>query len=553
MTIPPRICLLTGAPGVGKSAYAAHFTHYNGSVAAALFCSSDMDTFNDPRTVIQTLSYLLACRLPAYRQSLMLHLPEDRAAVERLSEKELFEQLISKPLSLSIDGHHERMVILLDGLDESGSPEQNVLAKTLDEFAPSLPDWLRVLIVAQDIPAISVYTKGAHRIEIGSESENNLQDIREYYRFELESQFGKDPQWADALERMTARSQGIFLYAQMLTDLLRSRGTLGAAEEYPDGLDAVFTRWFSWLFSDSDFRSFWRPAISCILGAPAPLPAETLRRVMHWGENELADFRARLKVLLRTEKNEFDDETLVFDHAFVREWLISGAGENFYFSSPEDGRKKMANALYAVFEEDVGELTCWEAVNLLDLPLTKKQREKIEKESDYLFQIEKAAYYCDSWGKETAAKEIYEKGIVTAQNSHKNKNWEKSFFIHLIDLNVRMGYSTKINTMLKNSISCDEGKIVPGEKASVYNIIMLTRKYLLEGDICKSNGDYEDAFNWYGKGLVNMQDALRVIDSDFVYGHYCLCMERLGSIQEVYEQYEEAARTYITAVMEIEI
>ena len=62
----PRTCLLTGAPGVGKSAYAAHFTHYNGSVAASLFCSSDMDTFNDPRTVIQTLAYLMACRLPAY-------------------------------------------------------------------------------------------------------------------------------------------------------------------------------------------------------------------------------------------------------------------------------------------------------------------------------------------------------------------------------------------------------------------------------------------------------------------------------------------------------
>ena len=80
-----RTCLLTGAPGVGKSAYAAHFTHYNDHVAAALFCSSDMDTFNDPRTVIQTVAYLMACRLTAYRQSLMLHLPEDRAAVQRLS------------------------------------------------------------------------------------------------------------------------------------------------------------------------------------------------------------------------------------------------------------------------------------------------------------------------------------------------------------------------------------------------------------------------------------------------------------------------------------
>ena len=411
----PRTCLLTGAPGVGKSAYAAHFTHYNGSVAAALFCSSDMDTFNDPRTVIQTLSYLLACRLPAYRQSLMLHLPEDRAAVERLSEKELFEQLISKPLSLSIDGHHERMVILLDGLDECGSPEQNVLAKTLDEFAPSLPDWLRILLVARDIPAISVYTKGAYRIEIGSESKDNLQDIRDYYRFELESRFGDDPQWADALERMTARSQGIFLYAQMLTDLLRSRGTLGATEEYPDGLDAVFTRWFSWFFNDSDFRSFWRPAISCILGAPAPLPAETLRRVMHWGENELADFRARLKVLLRVEKNEFDEETLVFDHAFVREWLTRGAGENFYFCSPKDGAEKLAAELFSIFERGPEELSFWEAVHLMDLPMRKSQSEKAVESLALNVRVKDAGDYCETWGKYDKAEEIYEKALTFAE------------------------------------------------------------------------------------------------------------------------------------------
>lgn len=402
-----RTCLLTGAPGVGKSAYAAHFTHYNDHVAAALFCSSDMDTFNDPRTVIQTVAYLMACRLTAYRQSLMLHLPEDRAAVQRLSEKELFEQLISKPLSLSVNGNHERMVILLDGLDECGSPENNVLAKTLYEFSGCLPDWLRILIVARDIPAISVYTKGAYRIEIGSESENNLEDIRAYYRFELESKFGDDPHWDDALERMTARSQGIFLYAQMLTDLLRSRGTLGAVEEYPDGLDAVFTSWFGWFFSDSDFRSFWRPAISCILGAPAPLPAETLRRVMHWGENELADFCARLKVLLRVEKNEFDEETLVFDHAFVREWLTRVAGENVYFCSPKDGAEKLTAELFSIFERGPEELSFWEAVHLMDLPLEEGQREKVMESLIVALCIGEYHSKCS----DLVAKEAYERAL----------------------------------------------------------------------------------------------------------------------------------------------
>ena len=412
-----RTCLLTGAPGVGKSAYAAHFTHYNDHVAAALFCSSDMDTFNDPRTVIQTVAYLMACRLTAYRQSLMLHLPEDRAAVQRLSEKELFEQLISKPLSLSVNGNHERMVILLDGLDECGSPENNVLAKTLYEFSGCLPDWLRILIVARDIPAISVYTKGAYRIEIGSESENNLEDIRAYYRFELESKFGDDPHWDDALERMTARSQGIFLYAQMLTDLLRSRGTLGAVEEYPDGLDAVFTSWFGWFFSDSDFRSFWRPAISCILGAPAPLPAETLRRVMHWGENELADFCARLKVLLRVEKNEFDEETLVFDHAFVREWLTRGAGENVYFCSPKDGAEKLTAELFSIFERGPEELSFWEAVHLMDLPLEEGQREKVMESLIVALCIGEYHSKCS----DLVAKEAYERALRIL-GTRKNQN-----------------------------------------------------------------------------------------------------------------------------------
>lgn len=422
----PRTCLLTGAPGVGKSAYAAHFTHYNDHVAAALFCSSEMNTFNDPRTVIQTVAYLMACRLTAYRQSLMLHLPEDRAAVQRLSEKELFEQLISKPLSLSVNGNHERMVILLDGLDECGSPEKNALAKTLYEYADSLPDWLRILLVARDIPAISVYTKGAYRIEIGSESKDNLQDIRSYYRFELESRFGDDPHWDDALERMTARSQGIFLYAQMLTDLLRSRGTLGATEEYPDGLDAVFTRWFSWFFNESDFRSFWRPAISCILGSPAPLPAETLRRVMHWGENELADFRARLKVLLRVEKNEFDEETLVFDHAFVREWLTRGAGENVYFCSPKDGAEKLTAELFSIFERGPEELSFWEAVHLMDLPLEESQREKAVESLALDVRVRYAGDYCETWGKYDKAEEIYEKALTFAEERDRKLTNEDS-------------------------------------------------------------------------------------------------------------------------------
>lgn len=513
----PRTCLLTGAPGVGKSAYAAHFTHYNDHVAAALFCSSEMNTFNDPRTVIQTVAYLMACRLTAYRQSLMLHLPEDRAAVQRLSEKELFEQLISKPLSLAVNGNHERMVILLDGLDECGSPENNMLAKTLDEFAPSLPDWLRILIVARDIPAISVYTKGAYRIEIGSESENNLEDIRAYYRFELESKFGDDPHWDDALERMTARSQGIFLYAQMLTDLLRSRGTLGATEEYPDGLDAVFTRWFSWFFNESDFRSFWRPAISCILGAPAPLPAETLRRVMHWGENELADFRARLKVLLRVEKNEFDEETLVFDHAFVREWLTRGAGENVYFCSPKDGAKKLTAELFSIFERGPEELSFWEAVHLMDLPLGEGQREEIGKSLDLVRRATEAGNYCETWGRLTPAENIYQKALSLSEECCCANESDDAFHRKARCLD-KLSHLAKIKGLLPRAMKMQETvlsieKSLVEKNPSDCNRKTLAKSYLNMGIILQMQGFLEKALELYQKGFYINKDLSTKLDT----------------------------------------
>lgn len=512
----PRTCLLTGAPGVGKSAYAAHFTHYNDHVAAALFCSSEMNTFNDPRTVIQTVAYLMACRLTAYRQSLMLHLPEDRAAVQRLSEKELFEQLISKPLSLSVNGNHERMVILLDGLDECGSPENNVLAKTLYEFADSLPDWLRILIVARDIPAISVYTKGAYRIEIGSESENNLEDIRAYYRFELESKFGDDPHWNDALERMTARSQGIFLYAQMLTDLLRSRGTLGAVEEYPDGLDAVFTRWFSWFFNESDFRSFWRPAISCILGSPAPLPAETLRRVMHWGENELADFRARLKVLLRVEKNEFDEETLVFDHAFVREWLTRGAGENVYFCSPKDGAEKLAAELFSIFERGPEELSFWEAVHLMDLPLGERQREMVMGSHKLAFHISDVGKYYSYHGSLDESEKAHKKVILILKNiAEQNPSDENLKYLavayYLLGCTLQMEYRLiEALELFQKSLAIDEELSVKlGTPESLQDLAV---SYDSIGDVLQIQGFPEKALKEYQKSLSIRKELRRKLD-----------------------------------------
>lgn len=501
----PRRCLVTGAPGVGKSAFAVHYAHYNPKTAAALFFSADMPNYNDPCVVIQTLAYLLACRLSAYRRSLLWELnQEDRTTLAKLTEKELFDKLITRPLSQAINGNHPAMCIILDGLEECGDPQKNTLAKTIARYADSLPWWLHILIVARDVPAVKNYTKNALRIELCGEDQDNLEDIRAYYREALEEKFGSDPAWPETLEQITVRSQGIFLYAKMLTSLLLDKGTLDVGGDYPEGLSEVFTLWFDWFFPDGeDYARRWRLPIGCVLGSPEPIPAQTLRRVFDWSENELADFEARLSILLRKGKNVFGDETLVFDHDFVKEWLSSGAGENFYFSSPEDGRKKMAHALYAVFEEDAEELTYWEAVNLLDLPLTKKQRGKAVESLELSETNSNAGNYCLTWGNIYEAEKIFYKEfkLIKKRDTKKEKNllyraWclESVSYIKLLHGNIEEAVF-----LCEEMISICE-KLVK-ENNSSENLNMLAEGYGYKGNIFLKKGFYDEALKFHQKAI----------------------------------------------------
>ena len=314
-----RMCLLYGAPGVGKSAFAVHYTHYNSRVAACLFCQDNES--RDPRAVIRTLAYLLACRLPEYRQSLLMHLPADRTELDGLSEKELFAQLLEKPLSLSVDGGHQTMGLVLDGLDACGSPEENALARTLAAYADSLPRWLRILVAARATPAVQQYTAGAFRLEMPCAAPQNLADVRAYCTQRLQPAFGADPQWAAALDTLTARSQGVFLYAELLCGQIQASGRLSAANDYPEELDAVFTAWFRSLFgTPEEYGAFFGPALDCLRAAPAPLPEAVLRQRLGWGELEYREFYRAAQFFVHCVETSAG-RALQLTDPLLRQWL----------------------------------------------------------------------------------------------------------------------------------------------------------------------------------------------------------------------------------------
>lgn len=145
---PSRLFWIMGAPGVGKSAFAAQLTHTRGdTVIAAQFCEWDKPDHRNAPRVVRSLAFQLATRLPDYRK-LLLTLPEI-AELDRKDAAELFDYLLANPLRSVISGGRERYLIVIDALDEAGEAGRNPLVERLARNAQRLPDWLGLVVTSR--------------------------------------------------------------------------------------------------------------------------------------------------------------------------------------------------------------------------------------------------------------------------------------------------------------------------------------------------------------------------------------------------------------------
>lgn len=545
-----KICLLSGVPAVGKSAFAVHYTHYNWRVAANLFCRSNMNTFNDPSMVLQTLAFQLACHLPDYRKNLLRTLPENKAALEKLTEDELFETLLGPNIANTVDGGQKTMAIVVDGLDECGTPERNALARLLAKRAPGLPRWLRVLVLARRTPAVLQSMSNAARIELDSRAPQNRADIRAYFVQRLEPRFGQDPQWNASLDALTDRSEGVFFYAEMMSEMLLEKGALEAAEEYPAGLNEAFARWFDYFFrTEEEYKALWRRPIGCLLAAPEPLPKSALRKVMGWSRDQLNDFYRRISVLLRTDKNIFGDETLEIPHAYVRAWLSQE--DNPYSASAEDGAEALAESFYAQFKEDAEELGFYEAIHLpelLERAGRKKARWEVEENHDWFWRVLDAGDVYRTWGKLDEALELYQRcrgiaeELVQVRSTPEGQRNLFASYERVGDIYEAQGKLKEALKLYQQGLEIAEELVqtrgTPEDRCD------LSVSYEKMADIYKAQGRMKEALKLYQKDLAITEELVQTRgtpeDRSDLSGSY----NKLAGIYEAQGKLEEALELY---------
>lgn len=348
-----RLFWIMGAPGIGKSAFAAHLAHEygRGTVIAVQFCDWKKPDHRDACRIIRTLAFQIATRLPDYRK-LLLTLPI-LTELDRKNSAELFEGLLTTPLKLSITGGRERYLIVIDALDEAGGDGRNELVDVLARYAEQLPDWIGLVVTSRPEFDVTTPFQALKPFPFETKSAANSDDIRAYLRRELATQLQNRPDADRLVEQILEKSEGVFLYVESFCeDIRKNHLSLDRPNEFPQGLAGKFYMDFQRYFPDLEkFRKDVRPALRAILAAREPLPVEILQRLFNWQEEELRDFTHPLASIFPVT-NEANNEVIKPYHKSLTDWLADKAKAGSYFVSVMEGHRMLAEYGWRNYQEN---------------------------------------------------------------------------------------------------------------------------------------------------------------------------------------------------------
>ncbi|MFH0783078.1 MAG: toll/interleukin-1 receptor domain-containing protein [Pseudomonadota bacterium] len=361
-----RLFWIVGAPGVGKSAFAANLSHFGrDKVIAVQFCQYDKPDHREPHRIVRTLAFQLSTRLPDYRK-LLLTLPEI-AHLEQKTPTDLFDYLLANPLRHLISGGRGRHLIVIDALDEAGESGRNPFVDMLAQNAPRLPDWIGLVVTSRPESAVTGPLQGLNPFILDTGTESNRTDIRDYLRHELASQL-KDRSDADRLvEQILEKSEGVFLYVERFcSDVQHGHLSLNKPEQFPQGLGGIFFQYFQRQFPDLDkFRKDVRPALRAILAAREPLPVEILQRLFNWQDEELRDFTRSLGSLFPVT-TEGNNEVIKPYHKSLADWLGEEGKAEEFFVSVLEGHRMLAEFGISNYQNSPRMVCAYLIRNLLD-------------------------------------------------------------------------------------------------------------------------------------------------------------------------------------------
>lgn len=332
-----RIFLVTGDPGIGKSAIMAQLASRHPQVMAFHFCISSLADSVNPDVFVRSIAAQLATQIKEYHETIsQLNFEQ----LTRFDSGTLFRRLIADPLkNINLD---EQVVILVDALDESWTDANSNIVNVLYERIEDLPENVKVMVSSRKIPDIIDLLSKYRPFEIDPVFLENINDITDY----LDKKFAEQA-IADKLkcgeqdiknlkDLIIDKSEGNFLYIkQFIYGIETERIDINNPASFPDGLVGIYISFFDRIFNKNENYDDFRPLLEVISTLKEPFSAKELSQILKLSEFEINRRMQILAAFFPERKGCFSPY-----HKSVVDWLKgeAGAGRR-YLLDIERGKK----------------------------------------------------------------------------------------------------------------------------------------------------------------------------------------------------------------------
>jgi len=300
----PRFFLITGEPGIGKTAIAAELTHRQ-ETAAKHFCVAGDAGTTEPSLFTRSIAKQLT-EIEGFTECV---LKERETRAERGAS---FGELVAMPLTRLYDGGYEKpILIVVDALDEAARrlPQETILDILVG--IGGLPEKVRFVLTSR--PEGTVRTRfdesNVPYLLLDAKSEENLDDVREY----IEGRIAGSPALQERLREQTVEEDGFvrkveeasagnFLYVVMLLrEIEKGTRRADAGGELPRGLEGIFREYLTRRGLDRDKRE-WRekylPVMGTLAVAREPLSGRQIGNFTDLGEETVDEVLENIEQFL---------------------------------------------------------------------------------------------------------------------------------------------------------------------------------------------------------------------------------------------------------------
>jgi WD40 repeat protein len=357
---PPAL-LITGEPGIGKSAIVAALVHENpeGQVLAYHCCRADTPATLEPARFVRSLAGMLAARLEEY--ATMLENPGIRDALERADTDpaSAFEAAVLSPLHNVPKTAGDRRYLLIDALDEAlMHPKRPTIVEVLAARINRLPPWLGIVATTRNEPGVMSQLRGLLAQALEADDPKNQDDVLAFLQRRL-SESGlrhktSDKTLDDVALDVLRSSAGNFLFATTAIDAIEAgQLRLDDVESQPPGrLSSLYEVFFNRLFRDAgmDFQSAGQ-VLEVVAAERDPLSRKQIAAVIGLdAEKELPSLLGRLAAFLLVREERYS-----LFHRSLFEWLTGWDIEQdqsfagLYHLSLQEGYKRLTDWCWAEY------------------------------------------------------------------------------------------------------------------------------------------------------------------------------------------------------------